>query len=190
MLEHTTMLAHRCFSGPTSSLFDEEFECLGALFGVWNGSVFTALGCMIVRYLDGSYLPGGAFHDESLEEYRPSFGKESNPFSFNVIPFVCMAFTSFDMHCNRSVFHVDCSLCCCSACTLNSRMLLLPTKPTLLHRAQGRNPSALCASVQFFIWYCILSLYSIAVVGYLTLAPAPFRTFATITLPMTVWRPL
>ena len=63
-------------------------------------AVFTALGCMIIRYLDGSYLPGGAFHDEILEEYRPDFGKESNPFSFNVMPFVCMAFTSFDMHYN------------------------------------------------------------------------------------------
>ena len=70
-------------------------------------AVFTALGCMIVRYLDGSYLPGGEFHDQILEEYRPSFGKDSNSWSFNVMPFVCMAFTSFDMHYNSPRFYTE-----------------------------------------------------------------------------------
>lgn len=70
-------------------------------------AVFTALGCMTIRYLDGSYAPGGAFHDEILEEYRPSFGKESNPWTFNVMPFVCMAFTAFDMHYNSPVYYCE-----------------------------------------------------------------------------------
>ena len=63
-------------------------------------AVFTALGCMVIRYLDGSYLPGGTYYEQISEENRPSFGKDSNPWSFNVMPFVCMAFTSFDMHYN------------------------------------------------------------------------------------------
>ena len=70
-------------------------------------AVFTALGCMIIRYLDGSYLPGGTFHDEILEEYRPSFGTYSDPWSFKVMPFVCMAFTSFDMHYNCPRYYVE-----------------------------------------------------------------------------------
>jgi sodium-coupled neutral amino acid transporter 11 len=64
------------------------------------GAVFLALGCMVVRYLDGSYMPGGMFHDIIPEEDQPSFGTHNNPWSFNVMPFVCMAFTSFDMHYN------------------------------------------------------------------------------------------
>lgn len=79
---------------------------LGALapFSVFGmAAVFTALGCMIVRYLDGSYLPGGEFYEQIAEEYRPVFGTKSNSFSFAVMPFVCMAFTGFDMHYNRYV---------------------------------------------------------------------------------------
>lgn len=76
-----------------------------SVFGM--ASVFTALGCMVVRYLDGSYLPGGTFHDQISEEYRPSFGNFSNPWSFNVMPFVCMAFTSFDMHYNSPRFYTE-----------------------------------------------------------------------------------
>jgi hypothetical protein len=60
-------------------------------------AVFVALGCMTWRYLDGSYLPGGTFHEQIEEVYRPRFGNDSHPFSVNIMPFCTMAFTSFDM---------------------------------------------------------------------------------------------
>jgi len=58
-------------------------------------AVFMALGCMVVRYLDGSYLPGGEFFDQIPVSDRPEFGTESRSLSFNIMPFVCVAFTRY-----------------------------------------------------------------------------------------------
>ena len=79
----------------------KNMDALAPFSAFGMAAVFLALGCMVARYLDGSYQPGGEFDDQIKEEYRPSFGKESNPLSFAVMPFVCMAFTSLDMHYNR-----------------------------------------------------------------------------------------
>lgn len=70
-------------------------------------AVFVVLGCMITRCIDGSYLPGGAFHDAISEDIQPSFGTYSNPWSLHVMPFVCMAFTSFDMHYNSPRYYTE-----------------------------------------------------------------------------------
>lgn len=70
-------------------------------------AVFVALGCMMIRYVDGSYLPGGTFHEQIEEMYRPRFGTESYPFSFQILPFCTMAFTSFDMHYNAPRFYTE-----------------------------------------------------------------------------------
>ena len=70
-------------------------------------AVFTALGCMVIRYLDGTYAPGGLYYSQIEEEYKPTFGTYSNPFSINVMPFACMAFTSFDMHYNSPRFYTE-----------------------------------------------------------------------------------
>jgi len=85
----------------------QNLDALAPFSAFGMAAVFVALGCMVVRYLDGSYLPGGAFYEEILEEYRPSFGTYSNPWSFHVMPFVCMAFTSFDMHYNSPRFYTE-----------------------------------------------------------------------------------
>ena len=136
-------------------------------------AVFTALGCMTIRYLDGSYLPGGAFHDEILEEYRPSFGQESSAFSFKVMPFVCMAFTSFDMHYNspRCKWSESCiarwlvlplenthtHTQLCHLCVV-SLLVFLPLKHSSLHGTQGCYGTPFCPSMQLFVWHCLLSL--------------------------------
>jgi hypothetical protein len=64
-------------------------------------AVLFALTAMIVRYLDGSYLPGGQFYNDTPASLSPSFGTRNDPWSVGVLPFVCMVYTSFDMHYNR-----------------------------------------------------------------------------------------
>jgi len=64
-------------------------------------AVLTALACMLIRYLDGSYRPGGEFYDDIPSYMQPNFGTESRPLSLDALPFVCMVYTSFDMHYNR-----------------------------------------------------------------------------------------
>lgn len=66
-------------------------------------AVLMALICMLVRYLDGSYRPGGEFYDDVPARLQPQFGTESRPLSIDALPFVCMVYTSFDMHYNRYV---------------------------------------------------------------------------------------
>lgn len=70
-------------------------------------AVLGALGCMIVRYLDGSYQPGGEFYNDIPREMQPSFGSISRPWSIDALPFVCMVYTSFDMHYNSPRFYAE-----------------------------------------------------------------------------------
>jgi amino acid permease len=70
-------------------------------------AVFVALGCMTWRWVDGSYMPGGYYHDQIEERYRPLFGNQSHPFSFQIMPFCTMAFTSFDMHYNSPRYYTE-----------------------------------------------------------------------------------
>ena len=70
-------------------------------------AVLCALGCMIVRYLDGSYLLDGEYYDDIPKKFRPSFGTESRPLSIDALPFVCMVYTSFDMHYNSPRFYAE-----------------------------------------------------------------------------------
>jgi len=85
----------------------KNLDALAPFSAMGMGGVFIALTCMTIRYLDGSYLPGGAFHEEILTEYRPQFGTDCHPWSFSVLPFLCMAFTSFDMHYNSPRFYTE-----------------------------------------------------------------------------------
>ena len=55
---------------------------------------------MAIRYLDGSYQPGGAYYDDIPSFYQPSFGTTDNSWSFAVLPFVCMVFEAYVMHYN------------------------------------------------------------------------------------------
>lgn len=70
-------------------------------------AVLCALGCMMIRYWDGSYQPDGQFYDEIPTHLRPSFGYTSRPWSVYALPFVCMIFTSFDMHYNIPRFYAE-----------------------------------------------------------------------------------
>mmetsp|Transcript_32331 Transcript_32331/g.65591 ORF Transcript_32331/g.65591 Transcript_32331/m.65591 type:complete len:309 (+) Transcript_32331:826-1752(+) len=70
-------------------------------------AVLLALGCMMVRYCDGSYQAGGRFYDDIPPSLRPSFGTISRPWSADALPFVCMVYTSFDMHYNSPRFYAE-----------------------------------------------------------------------------------
>jgi hypothetical protein len=62
------------------------FSALGT-----SGIIVTALA-MPVRYLDGSYLPGGRYYDDIDPSLRPLFGTTNHAWSTSILPFVCMTY--------------------------------------------------------------------------------------------------
>lgn len=70
-------------------------------------AVLCALASMIVRYMDGSYEPGGIFFDDIPRHMKPSFGAENRPLSADAMPFCAMVFTSFDMHYNTPRYYTE-----------------------------------------------------------------------------------
>ena len=62
------------------------FSLLGT-FGI----ILTAVA-MAVRYFDGSYAPGGQYHDHIDVSLRPIFGTKNNTWSLEILPFVCMVY--------------------------------------------------------------------------------------------------
>ena len=85
----------------------KDLNALAPFSAMGMAAVLFALAVMIVRYMDGSYLPGGFYYDDTPLELSPSFGKQSHPFSTAILPFVCMIFTSFDMHYNSPRFYAE-----------------------------------------------------------------------------------
>jgi sodium-coupled neutral amino acid transporter 11 len=61
----------------------------------------------IIRYLDGSYQPGGKYYTEIDSNFQPSFGNENDVWSVKVLPFVCMVFQSYAMHYNAPRFYAE-----------------------------------------------------------------------------------
>jgi len=74
-------------------------------------AVLVALGSMIVRYVDGSYRDDGVYYDDVRARLRPDFEwTTAQPvpwYSWKTLPFVCMVFTSFDMHYNAPRFFFE-----------------------------------------------------------------------------------
>ncbi|EEC45842.1 predicted protein [Phaeodactylum tricornutum CCAP 1055/1] len=68
------------------------------------GTLLTALA-MIIRYMDGSYLPEGAFYHDIQPTLQPSFGTTNRVWSTAVLPYVCMLFEAFVMHYNAARFY-------------------------------------------------------------------------------------
>lgn len=68
-------------------------------------SVLCALAAMTVRLVDGSYDEGGKYFDEILA--KPQFGSSNKPWSISALPFVCMVYTSFDMHYNSPTYYAE-----------------------------------------------------------------------------------
>ena len=70
---------------------------------------------MMVRCLDGSYSPGGQFHEDIPQHYRPNFGSSSGTQgststptrSVSALPFVCMVFEAYVMHYNSPRFYTE-----------------------------------------------------------------------------------
>jgi amino acid permease len=85
------------------------FSALGML------AVLTALTVMVLRYLDGSYQPGGIYFDDTTAihvdtQEQPTrqltITTSHQPF-FSSLPFVCMVYTAFDMHYNAPRFYAE-----------------------------------------------------------------------------------
>jgi amino acid permease len=71
-------------------------------------AVLCALGAMMVRYFDGSYLEDGLYAEDTPPELSPSFGTDPTPWcSLTLLPFICMVYTSFDMHYNSPRFYSE-----------------------------------------------------------------------------------
>ena len=85
----------------------KKLDALAPFSTMGMAAVLTALACMVLRYLDGSYRPGGEYYDDIPISYRPSFGDVSRPFSVAALPFICMVYTSMDMHYNAARFYVE-----------------------------------------------------------------------------------
>lgn len=71
-----------------------------------SGILFTACA-MGYRYLDGSYAPGGQFHEDNEPDLRPLFGDQNDQFSLAVLPLVCMLYEAFVMHYNSARFYTE-----------------------------------------------------------------------------------
>lgn len=69
--------------------------------------VLCALLAMTVRLWDGSYTPGGEYYEDIPTTMRPQFGTASRPWSTAALPYVCMVYTSFDMHYNSPTFYAE-----------------------------------------------------------------------------------
>lgn len=59
-----------------------------------TGIMLTAIA-MTIRYLDGSYQPGGRFHDSLDPKYVPQFGRENGAWGLGILPMACMAFEAY-----------------------------------------------------------------------------------------------
>ena len=67
-----------------------------------------AAAAMVLRYADGSYMPGGQFYDDIKPALQPAFGHRHALLSLHVLPFICMIFSAYVMHYNRSVWRRLC----------------------------------------------------------------------------------
>lgn len=85
----------------------KNLDALAPFSALGMAAVLTALACMTTRYLDGSYLPDGQYFADIPHHLRPSFGHESRPWSTDALPFVCMVYTSYDMHYNSPRFYAE-----------------------------------------------------------------------------------
>lgn len=58
---------------------------------------------MMIRYLDGSYRPGGQFYNDVIPV--PEFGDKNGAWGTGILPFVCMVFEAYVMHYNAPRFY-------------------------------------------------------------------------------------
>lgn len=68
----------------------ENLAVLAPFSVVGTTGMLLTTAVMAIRYLDGSYQPGGQFYNDLSVLYQPSFGTQDNSWSFGVLPFVCM----------------------------------------------------------------------------------------------------
>ena len=66
-----------------------------------------AAGAMMMRYVDGSYLPGGQYYGDIADTFKPSFGSRQDLLSLHSLPFICMIFAAYVMHYNSPRFYVE-----------------------------------------------------------------------------------
>lgn len=70
------------------------------------GIIFTTFA-MAIRYLDGSYAPGGKFYNDIDPSYQPLFGSTNHAWGTALLPFVCMAYEAYVMHYNSARFYTE-----------------------------------------------------------------------------------
>ena len=78
----------------------KNLNALAPFSAMGMAAVIAVLGAMLIRYWDGTYQPGGIYWQDLPNHLQPKFGETNNFMSIQVLPFVCMVYTSFDMHYN------------------------------------------------------------------------------------------
>ena len=78
------------------------FSVAGTLGILWT------MIAMNIRYMDGSYQPGGRFFDDVPLSLQPDLsGNRNLTWTMHSLPFVCMLYESFVMHYNSPRFYVE-----------------------------------------------------------------------------------
>ncbi|KAL7571027.1 hypothetical protein ACA910_003746 [Epithemia clementina (nom. ined.)] len=72
-----------------------------------TAGILVTVIAMTVRYLDGSYQPGGQFYSHLEPAFVPSFGVINGAWSLHVLPFVCMCFEAYVMHYNSARLYAE-----------------------------------------------------------------------------------
>lgn len=74
---------------------------------VGTGGICLTTIAMAVRYYDGSYLPGGRYHNDLHSSLQPHFGNTNKAWTAAIFPFVCMTYESYVMHYNSARFYAE-----------------------------------------------------------------------------------
>ena len=93
----------------------KNLKALAPFSAVGMVAVIGALVAMTARYVDGSYRPNGTYFLDlpPSRRHRLDYANDETSMSeglstgISVLPFVCMVFTSFDMHYNSPRFYAE-----------------------------------------------------------------------------------
>mmetsp|Transcript_13041 Transcript_13041/g.17072 ORF Transcript_13041/g.17072 Transcript_13041/m.17072 type:complete len:543 (+) Transcript_13041:49-1677(+) len=85
----------------------KSLQVLAPLSVLGTCGILVTTAAMTVRYLDGSYQPGGQFYNDLDPMYTPHFGDVNGAWGIGILPFACMAFEAYVMHYNSARFYAE-----------------------------------------------------------------------------------
>ena len=85
----------------------KNLHILSPLSAMGTTAILVTTFGMAVRYLGGSYQPGGQYYEELEASYLPSFGETNGAWGLGILPFVCMGFEAYVMHYNSARLYAE-----------------------------------------------------------------------------------